>query len=237
MSGALRALIWDLDGTIAETEHDGHRVAFNLAFDEAGLSWHWDAVRYGELLHVIGGRERLLHFMRGCAEAPRTIAGREALAKALHMRKNVFYAELVGQGRIQTRPGVRRLMDECGAAGIAMAVATTTSTSNAHALFRSLLGEAWHKRFATVVCAEDALRKKPDPHAYQVALQRLGVAPREAFALEDSPNGLHAAMRAGLRCGVTRSAYFIDADFSGARWVRDDLDTPTPIGVGRLRQA
>ncbi len=233
----LRALIWDLDGTIAETEALGHRVAFNRAFDEAGIPWHWDAVRYGDLLRVIGGRERLLHFMQGRADAPRATTEREALARALHARKNAFYAEQVGQGRIEARPGVRRLMDECSAAGVTVAVATGAGTGNAHALLRGLFGDTWRERFASVVCAEDAPRRKPDPQAYRLVLERLGIGPREAFALEDSPDGLRAAMRAGLRCGVTRSAYFADADFNGAQWVRDDLDSPEPIGLDALQPA
>ena len=109
----LRALIWDVDGTVAETERDGHRVAFNLAFQAAGGAWRWDVASYGTLLHVTGGRERLLHFMQGRADAPATADEREALARELHRRKNDFYAELVAQGRISARPGVRQLIDAC----------------------------------------------------------------------------------------------------------------------------
>lgn len=233
----LRALIWDVDGTVAETEHDGHLVAFNQAFGALGLAWHWDHTRYRHLLDVTGGRERLLHDMASRDDAPASPAGREALARELHRRKNVFYADLVAQGGIQARPGVRRLMDECTAAGVAQAVATTTSTSNVQALFSGLLGAAWRQRFAAVVCAEDAPLKKPHPQAYTLALQRLAVAPDEAFALEDSPNGLQAARAAGITCGITRSVYFADATFDGAAWVRADLDTPTPMTLEGLRLA
>ena len=112
-----------------------------------------------------------------------------------------------------------------------MAIATTTSRSNVEALFSSLFGADWRKRFAAVVCAEDAPDKKPDPQAYHLVLQRLGVAPDEAFALEDSPNGLRAALAAGIPCGITRSAYFADAVFDGADWVRDDLERPQPLSL------
>jgi len=230
----LRALIWDVDGTVAETERDGHRVAFDQAFEALGLPWRWDAPTYGELLHVTGGRERLLAWMEGRADAPATADARESLARELHRRKNAFYAELVAQGDIGARPGVRRLMDACRREGVMLAVATTTSASNVEALFASLLGQAWREQFAAVVCAEDAPAKKPDPQAYRLALERLRVAPGEAFAIEDSPNGLQAARAAGIRCGITRSAYFADAVFEGAAWVRDDLDTPEPMTLDGL---
>ncbi len=231
----LRALIWDVDGTVAETERDGHRVAFNLAFEALGVPWRWDIPAYGTLLEITGGRERLLHDMQSRADAPRLAAERDALARDLHRRKNEFYAGLVREGRIAARPGVQRLVAECGAAGVLLAVATTTSTSNVEALFSSLFGARWRSSFATVVCAEDAPVKKPDPQAYLLVLQRLGLAPEAAFALEDSPNGLQAARAAGIACGITRSVYFEAAGFPGAAWVRDDLDAPPPVTVATLR--
>jgi HAD superfamily hydrolase (TIGR01509 family) len=231
----LRALLWDVDGTIAETEADGHRVAFNRAFEAHRLPWRWDLPTYGRLLDVTGGRERLLAFMRGRDDVPATPAAREALARALHATKNQAYADLIAQGGIAARPGVRRLMSACQAEGVAMSVVTTTSTVNVEALFTSLFGKAWRQRFAAVVCAEDAPVKKPDPQAYLLALQRLGVAPHEAFAIEDSPNGLAAARAAGIPCGIARSAYFADARFDGAIWVRDSLDVPAPMTLNLLR--
>jgi HAD superfamily hydrolase (TIGR01509 family) len=147
------------------------------------------------------------------------------------------YAQLVAQGGIAARPGVLRLMDECQAEGVALAIATTTSRANVEALFACLLGGDWQTRFAAVVCAEDAPDKKPHQQAYRLALQRLGVGADEAFALEDSPNGLKAALAAGIACGVTRSAYFADAHFDGATRVRADLDTPPPVTLTMLRAA
>jgi HAD superfamily hydrolase (TIGR01509 family) len=233
----LRALIWDVDGTLAETEALGHRVAFNHAFAEAGLPWHWDEAGYGRLLQVNGGRDRLLAFMQGRSDAPPSLTERQALVRRLHPRKNAIYAELVAQGCITVRPGVLRLMDECRRQGVAMAIATTTGRANVEALLGQVLGSNWQAGFAAVVCAEDAPRKKPDPQAYLLALRRLGLPPAEAFALEDSPAGLQAALSAGLRCGVTRSLYFADARFDGAAWLRDDLDAPPPVDLAALRAA
>ena len=230
----LQALIWDVDGTIAETERDGHLAAFNAAFEEAGLPWRWSAPYYGPLLHVTGGRERILHDMAQRPDAPRDMAGRVALARALHLRKNTLYAERVAQGAITPRPGVLRLMAEADAAGVRQAVATTTSASNVEALFTSLFGDRWRGRFAAVVCAEDAPLLKPDPQVYLRTLQALGVAARDTFAIEDTPNGLRAAQAAGIACGVTRSAFFVHERYPGAAWVRPDLETPQPLTLAEL---
>jgi HAD superfamily hydrolase (TIGR01509 family) len=231
----LKALIWDVDGTIAETERDGHRVAFNGAFEEAGLPWRWSAEGYGALLQVTGGRQRILHDMDSRADAPVDPTERDALARRLHARKNVLYAERVAAGLLSPRPGVLRLMEEAQAAGVLLGVATTTSTSNVQALFTSLFGSEWPGLFAAVVCAEDAPQLKPHPQVYQLALQRLGIAAHEAFALEDSPNGLAAARAAGIACGITRGAYFLHASYPGAAWVQADLDTPHCMTLARIQ--
>lgn len=231
----LRLVMWDVDGTVAETEEAGHRRAFNLAFEAAGLPWHWDAVRYGELLQVTGGRERLLRDMRDRPDAPSHHSQRDALARRLHDAKNARYAAIVREGGVPPRPGVLRLMDELAGAGIAQAIVTTTSRANVDALFPTLLGERWLERFATVVCAEDAPLKKPHPQAYTLALQRTGVDPARALAIEDSPNGLEAARAAGLACLVTRSLFFCDAHFDGAALVCDHLDGPPVVNLPRLQ--
>jgi HAD superfamily hydrolase (TIGR01509 family) len=233
----LRALLWDVDGTIAETEGHGHRVAFNLAFAEAGLGWRWDLPRYAALLEVSGGRERLLQDMAVRPDAPADPAAREALARELHRLKTAHYARIVAEGGIGARPGVLRVMAECAQAGIAQAIVTTTSRANVDALLPRLLGPGWRDRIAAIVCAEDAPLKKPHPQAYAVALARLGIGPAEALALEDSPNGLRAATAAGVPCCVTRSLYFRRAGFPGAALVCDDLDGPPAIGLRDLAAA
>jgi HAD superfamily hydrolase (TIGR01509 family) len=230
----LRLVMWDVDGTVAETEEAGHRVAFNRAFEEAGLPWRWDVARYGELLQVTGGRERLLRDMDDRPDAPADAVQREALARQLHAAKNAHYAAIVNAGGIPARPGVQRLMDELAAAGVAQAVVTTTSRANVDALFPRLLGADWLARLATVVCAEDAPLKKPHPQAYSLALQRTGVAASEALAIEDSPNGLQAATAAGVGCLITRSLYFRDGDFTGARRVVDGLEAVAVESLGAL---
>lgn len=212
----LRAILWDVDGTLAETERDGHRVAFNLSFAALGLSWRWEEGRYGELLAVTGGRERLLADMATQADAPATAAARDALAREIHHRKNQYYAELVRQARLPLRDGVVALFEEAASAGLHQAIVTTTSRSNIDALLRVHLGSSWREHFAAVVCGEDVQRKKPDPEAYLKALAELGLRPRETVALEDSPGGLAAARAAGVPAIVTRSSYFAQDGMDGA---------------------
>ena len=218
-----RALLFDVDGTVAETERDGHRVAFNLAFEALGLPWRWDETRYADLLHVSGGRERLLHDMATRADAPPP-AERDALARALHQRKNAIYAERVRGGAVALRGGVPALWQECRLRGVAMGITTTTSRSNLEALLGAHLGPRWADGFAVILCGEDVALKKPDPEVYRVAVQRLGVAPAEAVALEDSPAGVASARGAGVPVIVTRSVFFAATEVGGALAVGPGLD-------------
>jgi HAD superfamily hydrolase (TIGR01509 family) len=221
----LRALLWDVDGTLAETERDGHRVAFNKAFELSGLPWRWDEARYGELLTVTGGRERLMHDMHDRADAPPLAGEREALARELHRSKNAFYAELVAQGGIPLRGGVLPLMQECREQGLRMGVVTTTSRTNVEALLQVHLGPRWQDWFEAVVCGEDVDCKKPAPEAYLRALRLMRLRPLETLALEDSPGGAAAACAAHCPVLLTRSAYFANAAIDGAVAIGPGLHT------------
>lgn len=236
MRAMLRAVLWDVDGTLAETERDGHRVAFDRAFEAAGLPWRSDVDTYGRLLEVAGGYERLLHDMASRPDAPRDPVECEALARCLHRTKNEAYAELVAAGGTALRPGVRRVIDACRDADIAQAIVTTTSRVNVDALLSRAIGVDWSARFAAMVCAEDAPAKKPDPLAYEVALERLALDAREAVAIEDSPNGLAAARACDIAVLVTRSVYFRDADIAGAAAACDDLDSVVRGTFGTARR-
>jgi HAD superfamily hydrolase (TIGR01509 family) len=212
----LQALLWDVDGTLAETERDGHRVAFNRAFEACGLPWRWDEARYGALLHVTGGRERLLHDMAQRSDAPPLVDEREALARRLHAIKNTIYAELVASAGIDLREGVAALIREARERGLRQAIVTTTSRANVAALLERAFGPAWSTLFEACICGEDVQRKKPDPQAYRLALQALGLAPLQTVAIEDSPGGAAAARAADVPVIVTRSAYFDDGVIEGA---------------------
>lgn len=220
----LKALLWDVDGTLAETERDGHRVAFNRAFEAFGLPWRWGVEHYGELLTVTGGRERLLHDMAWRTDAPVLPSEREELARALHQRKNAIYAEIVAAGGVRLRSGVPELLDECRSRDVRLAITTTTSRSNVAALLHANLGPAWPAWFAVLVCGEDVRAKKPDPEVFTAALRQLGIGPLRSLAIEDSPGGVAAARAAHVPVVVTRSAYFETATVEGAVAVGPGLD-------------
>ncbi len=212
----LAALLWDVDGTLAETERDGHRVAYNRAFEACGLPWRWDERYYGPLLRVSGGFERLMHDMADRAHPPGSPAERAALARTVHTRKNAYYAELVQGGAIPLRPGVMALIRECREHNLAMGITTTSCRANVEALLTVQLGEHWREWFAVVVCGEDVARKKPDPEVYERAVAALGLSPQQTLAIEDSPDGAAAANAAGVPVVVARSVYFADAHIDGA---------------------
>ena len=212
----LRAVLWDVDGTIAETERDGHRVAFNRAFERHGIPWRWSVEHYGELLAIAGGRERALHDMESRPDAPATAGEREALARALHATKNAEYARILALGEIVLRPGVRELMEECRTRGLRMGITTTTSRENIDALLSRQLSPEWRSMFDVVLAGEDVSRKKPDPEVYARALQLMDLAPQDAVALEDSPAGVAAARGAHIPVVVARSVYFTNVPLDGA---------------------
>jgi HAD superfamily hydrolase (TIGR01509 family) len=208
---ALRAILWDVDGTLAETERDGHLPAFNRAFESAGLPWRWDAGRYGELLEITGGRERILHDLMTQPDAPSASADREALALRLHQQKNSLYAQRMQSHPIPLRPGVLDLLTESRNHKIIQGIVTTTSRSNVEALLIAHLGQQWSHWFEIILCGEDVSAKKPDPEAYEQAaahLMQLGVTRDQTLAIEDSPNGVQSARGAGLSVVLTRSTYF-----------------------------
>jgi HAD superfamily hydrolase (TIGR01509 family) len=204
----LKSILWDVDGTLAETELEGHLNAFNQAFESLSVPWRWSEQQYGELLAVAGGRERLLYDMQGRNQAPRRPEERQALAEQVHQLKNTLYADIVSRGDLPLRDGVRSLLDDCARLGMRMGIVTTTSRSNVEALMRTHLGKDWESRFATVITAREAPVKKPHPQAYLLALAALHLRPVEAVAMEDAPAGIAAAQAAGLPVIVTRSHYF-----------------------------
>jgi HAD superfamily hydrolase (TIGR01509 family) len=204
----LKSLLWDVDGTLAETERDGHLSAFNQAFECLSVPWRWSEERYGTLLTVTGGRERLLHDMQSQECAPTDPNERLALAERIHRRKNALYADIVARGDLALRDGVRELMEDCERAQVRLGIVTTTSRSNVDVLLETHLGHDWESRFATVICARDAPKKKPHPQAYQLALEALHLHAHEAVAIEDAQAGVAAAQAAGVPVIVTRSHYF-----------------------------
>ncbi|MDE1947998.1 MAG: HAD-IA family hydrolase [Burkholderiales bacterium] len=232
-TATLSALIFDVDGTLADTE-SAHRAAFNTAFREAGLDWNWDEALYTRLLEVSGGKERIRHYWSEVNGEMRSIdAGALAdTVQRIHDLKTACYEGLVNEGAVQLRPGVLALIESASQQGLRLAIATTTSPVNIAALLRKALGADWKYAFQVVEDASTAPLKKPHPQVYLQTLSRMRLAPEAGLAFEDSGNGLRAARGAGLATLVTPNAYTAHHDFSGALRVLPDL---AGIGVGELR--
>ena len=224
MNPLLRALVFDVDGTLADTERF-HLRAFNLAFAEVGLAWHWDEALYTELLEISGGKERVLaYWRRACGEMVDIDGTAVAqLVERLHLAKTAYYEAMVNEGLVDLRPGVLALMDEARHRGLQLAIATTTSPVNVAALLRRAVGPGWQLQFPVVCDAATAPRKKPHPQVYLQALERLGLPAPSCIAFEDSANGLHAALAAGMDTVITPTAFTRHHDFSGALRVRPSL--------------
>ncbi len=228
----LQALIFDVDGTLAETERDGHRPAFNAAFAELGLPWHWDAARYAELLRVAGGRERIRHYARANDAARAARGDFDALVAALHAAKTRHYLERVRD--LQLRPGVGALLKAARAAGLRLAIATTTTPDNVSALLRAQLGAEAPGWFEVIAAGDTFGAKKPAPDVYLHCLARLALPASACLAIEDSAIGLAAARAAGLATLVTPSAYCLAEDFAGAAARLPDLAACQPQDLQRI---
>lgn len=221
----LAAAVFDVDGTLVDSERDGHRVAFNLAFEELGLADRWDEALYGTLLEITGGQRRLHAYLAG---QDRPQAERDELVPLLHRRKTEILAEMIDQGRIQPRPGVSRLMAELEDASVTLAVATTGSRMWVERLLDRLFGL---ERFSVVVTGDEVSRRKPHPEAYTLVLAELGRSPQEVVAVEDSANGLAAARAAGLPCLVAVNGYTAGQDLREADLVIDGFGTAGEPGI------
>lgn len=220
----LRALIFDVDGTLADTE-SAHRAAFNRAFAEFGLDWQWDEALYTELLNISGGKERILHYWKTAQPALREV-GAMALQDSvnrLHELKTAAYEAAVNDGSVHLRPGVLALMDEALAGGVQLAIATTTSPVNIAALLRREMGLDWRLNFTAIGDASTAPIKKPHPQVYLQMLDALQLDASQCLAVEDSSNGLRSATAAGLATLITPTRYTAHHDFSAAMQVVPDL--------------
>jgi beta-phosphoglucomutase-like phosphatase (HAD superfamily) len=220
----LQALIFDVDGTLADTE-SVHLAAFNQAFAEFGLDWRWDEALYTELLNISGGKERMAHYWKTTRPDMLEVGamGLSDTLNRLHELKTAAYEAAVNAGAVSLRPGVLKLMDEALAQGLQLAIATTTSPVNIAALLRHAVGSDWRLNFATIGDASTASLKKPHPQVYLQVLATLGLPAAHCVAFEDSSNGLQAATRAGLATVITPTAYTAHHAFDKALRVLPDL--------------
>ncbi len=221
----IAALIFDFDGTIADTE-EAHRQAFNAAFLEHSLFWNWSQGGYGQLLGVSGGKERILAYVDGLRATPEEKARLAGIAPLVHRTKTRIFAELVESGGVPLRPGIARLMREAHEAGVRLAIASTTTATNVEALLAATMRADVRGWFDVIACGDIVPAKKPAPDIYELALAALRLPASACVAFEDSAKGLAAARAAGLRTLVTPTYWTSSDDFEGAAAVLPGLGEP-----------
>ncbi len=227
-----KALIFDCDGVLGDTEQFGHLPAFNQMWKDMGVPWNWSVEEYGRKLKIGGGKERMLSLFKESAylatwpEAPADAAAQKEMVAAWHKRKSAIYKEIILSGRIPPRSGVKRISEEALANGWTLAVASTSAEESVRAVLHHAMGDATANRFSLVLAGDCVKAKKPAPDIYLLAAERLGISPDDCVVVEDSNNGLEAAAAAGMKCVVTVSSYTKEEDFSKAALVVTCLGDP-----------
>ncbi len=222
----LEGLIFDVDGTLADTERSGHRVAYNAAFRELGLDWNWDPEFYGILLAVHGGKERLHHYVDHYAPEIGGVRNVDAFIDDIHALKTEKFVDIVRRQGMPARPGIKRLIKEAYSTGLRLAIATTTSRANVEALLATAIDPDASAWFEEIAAGEDAVHKKPSSEIYDFVRQRMGIPAQRLIALEDSRNGMLSASGSGVRTVITVNEYTAHEDFSEAILVVDQLGEP-----------
>ena len=226
----LKALIFDCDGVLVDTERDGHRVAFNRAFAVRGLDDQWDVDKYHQLLQVAGGKERIKHYFNESGW-PEGIDDRDRWVAELHQLKTSLFMDIITAGELALRPGVARLIDEAIEEGVTLAVCSTSNEKSVNLIVDKLLGAERRKHFSAILAGDVVSRKKPDPEIYLKCLKALGLTSAEALVVEDSRVGMMAAVAAGITCLVTVNGYTEKEDTSGAALVVSELGDPPDVQV------
>jgi HAD superfamily hydrolase (TIGR01509 family) len=226
MNTQLKAFLFDVDGTLSDTERDGHRVDFNQAFEEYGLDWNWSVDTYGKLLAVTGGKERMKFYTEKFLDKNALPDNLDSLIPELHQAKTRHYTHLLSTGAIPLRPGVERLINEAREQGFRLAIVTTTTPENVTALLTHTLGADSIDWFEVIAAGDIVPAKKPAPDIYNFTLEKMGLSADQCIAFEDSANGIKSSHGADLKTIITINDYTKEHDFNDACIVLDQMGEP-----------
>jgi HAD superfamily hydrolase (TIGR01509 family) len=226
----MEALIFDCDGVLVDTERDGHRVAFNMAFAHYGINVEWSIEEYKRLLKIAGGKERMKYFFDE-TKWPSQFENQEQLILELHKQKTSFFMQLIESGTLPLRSGIKRLVDEAISHNLKMAVCSTSNEKSVRLIVELLLGKERANNFHAILAGDMVSRKKPDPEIYNLCINRLNINPKNCVVVEDSRNGLIAAKAAHFNCLITTNGYTVDEDFGEADMLIDELGDEPNIKV------
>ena len=226
----MKAVIFDCDGVLVDTERDGHRVAFNRAFAKKGYDFEWSVELYGQLLKVAGGKERMRHYFDEQGW-PADVGDKDSFIREMHRLKTELFMQIIESGELALRPGVARLVDEVIADGFTLAVCSTSNERAVNLIVGKLLGQGRRKYFSAILAGDVVSKKKPDPEIYNLAAEQLKIEPKNCVVIEDSRNGLLAAKAAGMHCVITTNGYTEKENFSEADLVLSELGDQPNVQV------
>lgn len=226
----MEALIFDCDGVLVDTERDGHRIAFNMAFANKGIDVVWSIEEYKKLLKVAGGKERMKYYFDENGW-PAQFTDQEELIFSLHKQKTQFFMQLIESGALPLRPGIKRIVDEAIVHNLKLAVCSTSNEKSVRLIVKLLLGKKRASNFQAILAGDIVTRKKPDPEIYNLCIEKLNINPQDCMVIEDSRNGLIAAKAANFNCLITTNAYTADEDFTEADILVNELGDDPDIQI------
>jgi HAD superfamily hydrolase (TIGR01509 family) len=203
MSEFCGAVLWDLDGTLVDSE-EYHWRAWRETLDREGIS-----ITRQDFLSSFGQRnDAILGGWLGKDAGAQRI---ERIGNA----KEVRYRELVRREGLEPLPGAAEWVERLHDQGWLQAIASSAPRLNVEAVLDALRLRPW---IQATVSAEDVRAGKPDPQVFLIAASRLGRAPRSCIVVEDARAGIEAARRAEMRSiGVGKNAQALGADLAAAR--------------------
>jgi HAD superfamily hydrolase (TIGR01509 family) len=230
----LKAIIFDVDGTLADTERHGHWPASNEAFRTHGynnIQWSWEEYKW-LMHHHHGTTYRVKYSLEQHTNLPP--AERDSVALQISEKKRALYLNKY-VGSIPLRSGIASFIDETIENNLRLAIVTQSHEDQVDALLRHHLPGAM-SYFDSILGSGSGPKTDPASPLYKRCLAELGLTGRDVIAIEDSENGLQAAVAAGLPCAVFYNSYTFGQNFSNAALVARSIKFFKPKQLAALCQ-